>query len=161
MDHRLATTSDLDFIYGIYMDEHSNPYLTYDYMEKKEFEKIYAALLGTGTLFVAENDGQPVGTYRITPKDYRQAHIVYLGSFGISHLLKGKGYGFKMLQYIKQHVNENGQWRIELTVDVNNTAAIYLYKKAGFEIEGTLRMSCKLASTGKFHDELLMAVLLR
>ena len=160
MHHRLATDKDLHFIYEIYMDESSNPYLSYDFMEKKDFEKIYAELLATNTLYVAEEDNQPVGTYRIIPKHYRQAHIVYLGSFGVPQFLKGKGYGFKMLESIKQIVKQRGQSRIELTVDVENTAAIHLYKKAGFEIEGTLRNNYKLAATGKFYDEYLMAVLL-
>lgn len=160
MQHRLATANDLDFIYAIYMDEHSNPYLTYDFMEKEDFEKIYTELLATKTLFVAEGGGRSLGTYRIIPKHYRQAHTVYLGSFGIPHSLQGKGYGFRILEDIKGLVKQNGQSRIELTVDVTNLAAIHLYKKAGFETEGIIRHSYKLASTGKFYDEFLMAVLL-
>ena len=160
MHHRLATNKDLDFIYNIYMDEHSNPYLTYDSMEKKDFEKIYAELIATSTLYVVEEKIHTVGTYRLIPKHYRQAHCVYLGSFGIPHVLKGKGYGFKILESIKQNVQQNGQSRIELTVDVNNEAAINLYKKAGFEIEGTIRNSYRLSATSRFYDEYAMAVLL-
>jgi putative acetyltransferase len=160
MQHRLATDNDLDFIYDIYMDEHSNPYLTYDFMEKNDFEKIYAELLATKTLYVVEQDGRAIGTYRLIPKHYRQAHTVYLGSFGIPHSIKGKGYGFKILESLKENVKRNGQSRIELTVDIDNTAAIHLYKKAGFETEGTMRNNYKLNATGLFYDEYLMAVLL-
>jgi len=160
MHHRLAANKDFDFIYNIYMDEYSNPYLTYDPMEKEEFEKIYAELLATNTLYVVEENNHTVSTYRLIPKYYRQAHCVYLGSFGIRHSLKGKGYGFKILEGIKQNVQQNGQSRIELTVDVNNEAAINLYKKAGFEIEGTIRNSYRLSATSRFYDEYAMAVLL-
>lgn len=160
MVHRLAIPEDLDFVYAIYMDEHSNPYLTYDVMEKKDFERLYEELLTTHTLYIAEEKGQSIGTYRLVPRQFRQAHTVYMGSFGISGALKGKGYGFAILEQIKKNVQQNGQSRIELTVDPDNEAAIHLYKKAGFEIEGTIRNSYKLKTTGLFYDEYLMAVLL-
>ena len=160
MHSRLATHKDFDFIYDIYMDERSNPYLTYDFMEKKDFKKIYEDLLATHTLYIAEENGQPIGTYRLVPKQYRQAHTVYLGSFGVAHALKGKGYGFKILEEIKKNVQQNGQSRIELTVDLDNDAAIHLYKKAGFETEGIIRNSYRLSATGLLYDEYLMAVLL-
>jgi putative acetyltransferase len=160
MLHRLATDEDLDFIFGIYMDASSNPYLTYDPMTKKEFEKIYADLLTTHSLYVVEERNGPVGTYRLIPKQNRQEHCVYLGSFGILSSLKGKGYGFKILEGLKENVKQNGQSRIELTVDVNNEAAIRLYAKAGFETEGLIRKSYKLSLTNQFYDEYLMAALL-
>lgn len=160
MQHRLATHKDFDFIYDIYMDQTSNPYLTYDFMEKKDFKKIYASLLDTHTLFVVEDNKQLVGTYRLIPKQYRQEHCVYLGSFGVPQALRGKGYGWAILEGIREKAQQNGLSRIELTVDLHNQAAIYLYQKAGFEIEGTIRNSYRLKATNRFYDEYLMALIL-
>jgi L-phenylalanine/L-methionine N-acetyltransferase len=160
MTHRLASDADFDFIYKVYMDKSSNPYLTYDPMEREAFRPIFGDLLKTGSLYIVCELESPVGTYRLIPKENRQKHCVYLGSFGIDSERKGRGYGFKILEELKAIVKKEGRSRIELTVDVNNSAAIHLYTKAGFETEGRLRNSYKLASGDSFYDEYLMAVLL-
>lgn len=144
----------------MYMEESANPYLTYDPMNKEEFKKIYTGLLKTETLFVAEDEGTIISTYRLIPKTDRQAHTVYLGSFTIKKDFQGKGFGKRILEDIKAYASKQGKVRIELTVDVNNTAAIALYKKAGFDTEGRVRKSYTLATTNEFYDEYLMAVLL-
>jgi hypothetical protein len=41
LSYRLATSKDFDAIYQMYMDEQSNPFLTYDPMEKQDFKVIY------------------------------------------------------------------------------------------------------------------------
>jgi RimJ/RimL family protein N-acetyltransferase len=51
-----------------------------------------------------------------------------------------------------------GIQRLELTVRVDNAAAIHLYQRMGYEIEGTKRRS--LLVDGEFVDELYMARLL-
>ena len=66
-----------------------------------------------------------------------------------------------MLQHIKEDALNQGITRIELTVDINNSAAIALYKKLGFEIEGTVRESYTVAGTGKLYDEYLMSVIMK
>ena len=160
MLHRLARQADFDFVHEIYMDPASNPYLTYDVMTKEDFKEVFQHLLSTNTLYIVQDQEICLGTYRLIPKENRQAHCVYLGSFGIASNRKGKGFGFKILEDLKENVKKKGQSRIELTVDVQNKAAIHLYQKAGFEIEGTVRNSYKLSSTGLFYDEYLMSVLL-
>jgi putative acetyltransferase len=142
------------------MDSEANPYLTFDFMEREDFKKIYTALLHTHTLYVAEENGEQVGTYCLIPKENRQAHCLYLGSFGVKPSAKGKGYGYRILEEIKQNSKKQGYLRLELTVDIHNDGAIHVYKKAGFETEGHIRKSYRLASTGQYYDEYLMAVLL-
>ena len=160
MISRLAQIIDFDFVYDIYMDEEANPYLTFDYMEREAFTEIYSRLLQTNTLYIAEDEGERVGTYRLIPKENRQAHCLYLGSFGVKPSAKGKGYGYRILEALKEDSQKQGFVRLELTVDINNERAIHTYQKAGFEIEGRIRKSYKLASTGQYYDEYLMAVLL-
>lgn len=157
---RLAQINDFDFVYDIYMDEEANPYLTFDPMEREAFKQLYNSLLQTNTLYIAEDGADRVGTYRLIPKENRQAHCLYLGSFGVKPSIKGKGYGYQILETIKQDSREQGYLRLELTVDVKNDRAIKAYEKAGFEIEGRIRKSYKLAATGEYYDEYLMAVLL-
>lgn len=160
MTHRLASSEDFETIYDLYMEESANPYLTYDPMSKQDFTKIYNGLLKTETVFVAEDEGTIIATYRLIPKTDRQAHTVYLGSFTIKKDFQGKGFGKKILEDIKANASKQHKVRIELTVDINNTAAIALYTKAGFDMEGRIRKSYTLAATNEYYDEYLMAVLL-
>ncbi len=160
MLYRLASPEDFENIYGLYMEESANPYLTYDPMSKQDFSVIYDQLLETKTVFVAENEGVIIATYRLISKTARQAHTVYLGSFTIRRDFQGRGFGKKILEHIKYYVTDDQKTRIELTVDVNNAAAIALYKKAGFEVEGTVRKSYRLNATNEYYDEYLMAALL-
>jgi ribosomal protein S18 acetylase RimI-like enzyme len=111
-------------------------------------------------LFIADLNKERVGTYRIIRKTYRQADTVYLGGFAINSSHKGQGIGTQILNHIKDDAKSKGIKRIELTVSVNNEHAIKLYKKSGFEIEGYIRMSYKLKSTGAHYDEYLMGLII-
>ena len=160
MIYRLASHRDFESIYDLYMEESANPYLTYDPMSKQDFTSIYNQLLKTETIFVVENEREIIATYRLIPKTDRQAHTIYLGSFTIKKDFQGKGFGKKILEYIKAYASERHKIRIELTVDINNAGAIALYKKTGFEVEGLIKKSYRLSTTNDYYDEYLMAVLL-
>jgi hypothetical protein len=54
LSHRLALEKDFDAVYDLYMDENSNRFLTYDPVEKEEFETVYKELHGTNTLYLVE-----------------------------------------------------------------------------------------------------------
>lgn len=160
LGYRLAEQRDFDKVYDLYMDQSSNAYLTYDYMDKGDFRKIYNDILLAKTLFVVELEGNVIASYRLIPKTDRQAHIVYLGGFVVDRSLQGKGIGSKVLNHIKDNVAAEGKRRVELTVDVNNEAAIKLYKKTGFEIEGRVRNSYKVNPGNRYLDEYLMGLIL-
>lgn len=157
---RPATVNDLNAVYELYMDKDANPFLTYDPVSKAEFRIIFDELLFTKTLFVVELNNSVIGTYRLIRKTHRQADTVYLGGFAVRTSHKGQGLGTTILDHIKQQATSQGIKRIELTVDLHNEPAISLYKKTGFEIEGTIRKSYKLESTGQYYDEYLMAFIL-
>ncbi|RST71272.1 GNAT family N-acetyltransferase [Siminovitchia acidinfaciens] len=59
---------------------------------------------------------------------------------------------------MEKWAEECGILRLELTVVCENQAAVGLYHKMGFEIEGRKRAS--LLINGAFHDEYLMSKLL-
>jgi RimJ/RimL family protein N-acetyltransferase len=158
--HRLAVGGDMRDVYQLYMDPSSNRYLTYDPMEIEEFRDIYEQLIQTSTLFVVELNGGIVGSYRIIPKTHRQSQTWYLGGFvvGVSH--KGQGIGYRILQHIRFMAESQGIRRIELTVSLENKSAINLYKKAGYETEGTIKSSYRLGNSGPYFDEYLMAFII-
>src|SRR5580765_3821837 len=100
MNHRLAHTEDFDDVYDLYMDEYANAYLTYDPMSKEEFRPIYASVLQTQTLYVVDQEGEVIATYRLIAKTDRQQHTVYLGGFTIKNTWQGRGIGAKILSTI-------------------------------------------------------------
>jgi putative acetyltransferase len=73
------------------------------------------------------------------PNKSRRKHAASLG-MAVLEEWQGKGVGTKLMQatieFAEQWLNIS---RIELSVFIDNEPAIRLYKKSGFEIEGTLR----------------------
>lgn len=160
IQYRMATKTDREVVYDLYMEPSGNPYLTYDPMSREDFPPLFEKLLATETLYIVEENKAIIGTYRLIPKTDRQAHTVYLGSFTIAKSKQGRGLGLQVINHIMAYLKELGKSRLELTVDVDNAAAIALYKKAGMEIEGRIRNSYRRSDTNQYYDEYLMAVLL-
>jgi putative acetyltransferase len=161
LNYRLASAKDLGDVYELYMNEASNPYLTYDHMDVQSFESIFKELLQTKTLYVAEHQSQIVASYRLIRKPHRQAGTVYIGGFVIKPAYQGKGMGRQVLENIREEAASMGIRRMELTVDLDNIAAINLYKKLGFEIEGLIRSSYKRSDSDDYYDEYLMGLIIQ
>jgi putative acetyltransferase len=95
-----------------------------------------------------------VGLHR-TSKSPRRRHVGYV-VMAVQDDWQGKGVGSALL---KAALDLADNWlnytRLELTVFVDNESAVGLYKKFGFEIEGT----CKAYAfrDGKYVDTYLMA----
>ncbi len=94
-----------------------------------------------------------LGLHRITRA--RRSHV---GAFGMAvhDDYQGQGVGSKLMAAaIDLADNWLNLTRLELEVFVDNQAAVHLYKKFGFEIEGTLRNYAY--RNGKFVDTYVMA----
>lgn len=90
---------------------------------------------------VATVDNQVVGsiTLRTFPHNTRRKHVAELGMM-VRDDWQGKGVGTELM---RAAIELADKWlnvtRIELEVYTDNEPALRLYKKFGFEIEGTLR----------------------
>ena len=122
------------------------PFLSSDQVER---------LLGHSDHFtlVAEVSGKAVGhiTLFMTTK-VRDKHCAGL-AIAINPDMHGKGVGQALMQ---EAINQSDNWlnlvRLELEVHADNHAAIALYERAGFQLEGTKRLSTFKA--GKYIDML-------
>ena len=88
---------------------------------------------------VAEVDGKVVGNIGLhaIQKSRRRAHAAAIG-MAVHDAYHGKGIGSAMMNAAIDLADNWLQYtRLELTVYTDNAAAIALYKKFGFEIEGT------------------------
>lgn len=104
---------------------------------------------------VAEVDGKMVGfVYAGRGERRRTAHSAYVVT-GIRAGFRGQGLGSGLFERMIAWAAENGVVRLELTVFCDNLPAIALYRKFGFEIEGTRRGSMLVG--GAFKDEYEMA----
>ncbi|PEK97866.1 GNAT family N-acetyltransferase [Bacillus sp. AFS017336] len=110
------------------------------------------------TILVAEEtSGYLVGyLFAIGNNAIRKKHSAYL-VIGILKEYTGKGIGTKLFQSLEDWVATNHIQRLELTVVTENKAGIALYKKMGFEIDGTKRNS--IIIDGNSFDEYHMAKL--
>ena len=86
----------------------------------------------------------------------RTKHSAYL-VIGISKGHRGKRIGSQLFKQLDIWAMEHRLHRLELTVMVDNSAGVALYKKNGFEIEGVKKDS--LFVNGKYEDEYYMAKL--
>ena len=108
------------------------------------------------TRLVAIYDGVVVGTASLhLEKKQRRQHVATLG-MGVADSFSGRGVGTALLTELL-HLSDN--WlnllRLELTVFCDNTAAIHLYKKFSFDIEGTMRAHA--FRNGQYVDSYAMA----
>lgn len=94
---------------------------------------------GTHSL-VAEVDGRVVGQLGLHPAtNPRRRHSASIG-MGVHDAFQGRGVGSALMAAMLELAD---RWldlrRIELTVYADNAAAVHLYEKFGFVIEGTMR----------------------
>ena len=95
----------------------------------------------TDLSLVAEKDGKVVGSAGMHPvgPGQRRRHAVMIGLSVVAEA-QGQGVGTALMQALCDYADRwIGVLRIELTVYVDNAAAIALYRKFGFETEGRHR----------------------
>ena len=108
-----------------------------------------------GLQLVAELDGRIVGQAGLHRLAGRRSHAAGIG-LGVHDDYCGKGIGSAL---VKELVDAADNWldirRLELAVFSDNAAAIAVYRKFGFEVEGTYRAHS--FRDGRYVDSLAMA----
>ena len=165
MQIREIIYSDVEsFVNLIKQVESESPFMLFESGERKispEVQKKRIEVMNkseNSTIFIAELDNQLIG-YLIAMggNANRNKHSVYL-VIGIIARYRGLGIGTKLIEQLEKWATEHGIHRLELTVLTDNEAGLRLYKKMGFDIEGTKRHS--LFIDGQFVDEYYMSKLL-
>lgn len=108
-------------------------------------------------LLVAERDGGVVGSGGLHPvgPSLRRRHAMMLGITVLS-AAQGQGVGTALMQALCDYADCWAQLlRLELTVFADNERAIALYRRFGFEVEGTHRAFA--LRDGAYVDALAMA----
>jgi RimJ/RimL family protein N-acetyltransferase len=116
-------------------------------------------LLATGnsTVLLAEVDGQLVGYVGCYGGEFRRVrHVGYVVA-GVRTAYSGRGIGTLLFEALEGWARQRGMQRLELTVQEHNQAGIRLYRKMGFQVEGTRRRAMRVDD--RWVDELYMAKL--
>mgnify|MGYP005855606221 CR=1 FL=1 len=108
---------------------------------------------------VALHEGKIIGDAHL----YKFPHARRKGTSDIAMYLHqdfhNVGLGTAMLTKLVQLAKKEGIHRIGLTVIAENKLAVHLYQKMGFKIEGVMK-DAYFGEDGKFHDELIMGLIL-
>ncbi len=109
-------------------------------------------------ILVCEIDNELVGYLSADRENFaRMRHSAYIVT-GIIQKCTGRGIGTYLFIELENWCRSKEIHRLELTVMCHNLAGLALYKKMGFEIEGTKKHS--LLIDGQYVDEYYMAKLL-
>ena len=113
------------------------------------------AASGQDLLLVAENDSGEIVGYIWAERGRlnRIKHTAYI-VVSIRRAYQHQGIGTEFFRLLENWAKENGMVRLELTVECENTAAVNLYEKHGFSVEGVRPRSMKV--NGRFVDEYYM-----
>ncbi len=87
--------------------------------------------------FLAEDAGQLVGWLWANGGEFRRNHHSVHIVIGLKAAYTNQGIGTRLFQACEAWARERGLHRLELTVMTHNQLGIALYKKMGFQIEGT------------------------
>jgi RimJ/RimL family protein N-acetyltransferase len=124
---------------------------------EQEFDEALAEPDATVVAMIIEAEGRPIGDINFFGMDQRSRHA----TVGLSIWRpedRNRGYGTDALRAFLawgfRHLNLN---RVELTVAPDNDAAVHVYEKLGFTVEGRRRQHHY--DDGCFVDELLMGLL--
>jgi putative acetyltransferase len=104
-------------------------------------KRLTERLTQPGLLLVAELDGEVVGNAGLDSPGpaLRRRHVMGIGMAVARHAQR-RGVGSALLAALLDYADNWAQvLRLELTVYTDNAAAIALYRKFGFDIEGTHR----------------------
>lgn len=112
-----------------------------------------------GGFLLAAKDGANIIGYLWADRGglNRTAHTAYI-VVGIRKAYQGRGIGTELFRRLDIWAEEQGLVRLELTVECPNEAAVHLYEKCGFQIEG-IRKSSMLVN-GIYVDEYYMGKIL-
>jgi len=127
---------------------------------EQERQFIADRLAEDNSLFlVADAAGKIVGALTLRGGLRRAVHHEAVLGITVKKEWRGRGVGDALMAYAVDWAWRSGViTRIELQVFTSNAAAIHLYRKHGFEIEGCRRKA--VFREGKYHDDYVMALLL-
>lgn len=129
------------------------------FQREQEFESFEAETDPTTVRMIIEAEGRAVGDIDLFHIETRNRNtLVGLGVWRAED--RNRGYGSDALRAtLRWAFRELNMRRVELSVEPENEAAVHVYRKLGFVVEGCRREHHY--DGGCYRDELIMAILAR
>lgn len=109
-----------------------------------------------GLMLAAFTDGRLIGVALVeTRRALLREHVADIGYVAVHPRFTGQGIGEQLVRHVLAWAADAGFLRVELRVWPDNVAAVRLYSRLGFEIEGRIRGHAIV--DGRVRDALLMA----
>tara|TARA_B100001105_G_scaffold255365_1_gene254351 strand:- start:3983 stop:4501 length:519 start_codon:yes stop_codon:yes gene_type:complete len=121
--------------------------------ERKRIERLNAAK--NSCCLLAVDNGAAIGFLNAMGGPVNRVRHATSLALGVRRSHWGRGAGSALLTEALIWARLSGLVRVELTVHTSNERAVALYRRHGFEIEGTKRSS--LLVNGRYVDEYLMS----
>ena len=146
---RRATAADAASISKIFQAVVA-PGDTYTFTADTTEAEAVAYFLDPGiTSFVAEDDGQVIGMYKLIPNRLGRGSHVANASFMVDPAAQGKGAGRALGEHCLEEARRQGYDAMQFNFVVStNAAGVALWKKLGFNIVGTLPKAFRHAALG-------------
>lgn len=110
----------------------------------------------SATVYVAEEDGQVLGSYYLKPNQMGRGSHVANGGFLVSPLAQGRGVGRAMGNHAMQEARNLGYHAIQYNFVVeDNIASLRIWEKLGFSVIGRIPKGFLHAEKG-FVDALIL-----
>jgi len=159
--HALCTETAQDFLTMLLQLDLETDTMMFEPNERPNDTGIIHQNINTGktngsVVFLAYENEQCVGFVAANRGGLKRiCHIAYIAT-GVLKDFRGRGIGNRLFTELLSWAKTNNLKRLELTVMAHNAAAIALYQKYGFEIEGTKKQS--MFVNGEYVDEFYMAI---
>ena len=89
----------------------------------------FAASIGKGHLYVAQEDNQIVGFVVFYPQ---QDHV-HLENVAVTPGFQNRGIGTRLIRFVEQQAQQDGYTRVELYTNARMTENLELYPRLGYE----------------------------
>jgi L-amino acid N-acyltransferase YncA len=102
------------------------------------------------TAFVAEDDGQVIGMYKLIPNRIGRGSHVANASFMVDPAAQGRGAGRALGEHCLDEARRQGYDAMQFNFVVStNIAGVNLWQKLGFQVVGTLPKAFDHATLGR------------
>ncbi|MDA3852991.1 MAG: GNAT family N-acetyltransferase [Bacteroidales bacterium] len=133
---------------------------SFQYHNRKETELYLQSILEVGYGIIAIEDQDLLGSILLTPlhfdnlvpasitQNFNLSHSIYVTEMMVKKSNQGRGIGKKLLLHFLETVDRKTYHHAFIRVWIQNTAAVGLYKKMGFNECATIEQSKLLADKG-------------
>ena len=163
---RLGTPEDLDALARLYGEvcDHMAATINYTGWKKDVYpaRQDAEAAVRDGTLYLAEEGGEPVGSFLLSPRQeeayagvkwpqaFAPQEVRTIYTFTVSPRRRGRGIGREMLAFAARRGAEQVVKSLRLDVYEKNFPAIKLYESAGFRYIDTVSLGLEDIGLDRF-----------